>query len=62
MALTKEQQQLVEAVYQDARQTWPQVTVRFLQDQAERVLSGQRPQGGPGVFLEDVFRRAGFIQ
>jgi hypothetical protein len=62
MPLTKEQQELVQAVYQDARQTWSQVTLVFLQEQAERVLSGQRPQGGPGVFRADAFHRAGFIQ
>ena len=61
MILTREQDRLVKAVYQDARQTWPGVTLEFMLQQAERILSGQKPQGGPGVMLLDVFQRAGLI-
>lgn len=50
--------ELVSAAYRDARKTWPGVTLEYMQEQAEHILHGERPQGGPGVFLEDIIHRA----
>jgi len=51
-------EKLVHAAWQDARRTWSSVTLEYMQEQASRILAGERPQGGPGVFLEDIMRRA----
>ena len=59
--MTPEQQRMVNAVYRDARKTWPAVTLEYLTTQAEALLKGERPQGGPGMMLADTFVRAGFI-
>ena len=54
-AKTKE---LVVAVWQDARKTWSSLTLAWLMEEAERQLAGERPTGGPGVFLAEYLIRA----
>lgn len=48
---------LVEAAYRDAVKTWPSLSLSYMQEQAKLILSGQKPTGGPGVFLEFALRR-----
>ena len=62
IVLSKAHQELISAIYADARQTWPSITWEVLEEQAKKVMSGQKPQGGPGVFLEGYFKKAGFIK
>jgi len=53
---------LVEALYMDLRQSYPSLTLVWLMEEAESQLSGVHPRGGPGVFLNDYLRKAGFIK
>ena len=59
--MNKLQESVALAAYRDAKQTWPSVTREFIFEQAERVLAGKRPKGGPGMMVADAFLRAGFI-
>ncbi len=60
--MTNEQEKLVKAVFQDARETWTSLTWDWLKEEAEKQIAGSQPTGGPGVFLNDYLRRAGISQ
>jgi hypothetical protein len=53
--------QLVRALHQDLVDSYPTLTLKWLEEEAEKQLNGARPTGGPGIFLNDYLKKAGFI-
>lgn len=53
--------QLVRALYQDLKESYPSFTYDWLEAEAEKQIAGASPTGGPGMFLNNYLRKAGFI-
>mgnify|MGYP001610694216 CR=1 FL=1 len=60
--MTKEQEALARAVFADLRKTYPQMTWELVEAEASKVLAGQKGKGVIGVWLQDAFRRAGWLE
>ena len=60
--MERELEELVTAAWKDLRQSYSTLTLEWLQAEAERILNGEKPRGGPSMFLEGYLRRAGFIK
>lgn len=54
--------ELAKAVYQDAKQTWTSLTWDWMERELEAQLAGERPTGGPGMFLNRYLKKAGILE
>ena len=59
--MTPQQLSLVRATWKDAKRTWP-VPWDWFEAEAEKQLAGAKPTGGPGVFLNDLLLKAGYVK
>ena len=66
--LTKDQEGMVKAIWGDLSQSYTSLTLDHVREQAIRILNGERVadkaevHGVPGMWIEDTFRRAGWIE
>ena len=59
--MTSEQEKLVQALYRDLKKSYPSLTLEWLTKEAEKQIAGQPPTGGPGMFLNEPLKKAGYI-
>ena len=65
--LTKEQETIIKALTADLRQSYGDITLEYVREQAEKVLDGGRVRTGevngvPGLQIERCFTQLGWIE
>lgn len=59
--LTDEHRKFAVAIYQDFKQSYPQMTLDMVLGEAVSIINGNAPKGIIGISLVDVYKRAGLI-
>ncbi len=54
--------ELVKALYQDLHESYPSFTYAWLLAEADRLIAGGTPGGGPSMFLHDYLIKAGLLR
>lgn len=62
--MEKDLHDLVKAVWKDACKTWPDLIgkIELMETEAERLLAGGNPMGGPYMFLYEYMKKVGYIK
>ena len=53
--------EVVKALYLDLVESYPDLTLEWLKEEAEKQIAGRLPAGGPGMLLNRYLQKTGFI-
>lgn len=54
-------EEVVKALYQDLKESYHSLTYEWLLTEADKLLAGAKPTGGPGMFLNNYLIKMGLI-
>ncbi len=54
--------EVVNALYLDLKESYSGITRESLKTEAERQLAGEKPTGGPGMFLNRYLKETGLLE
>lgn len=54
--------ELIKALYQDLRESYPSLTYAWLLEEADKQLAGAKPTGTPGMYLNNYLGRTGLLK
>lgn len=54
--------EIVKALYQDLKESYSSLTLDWLTQEADRLIAGGQPSGGPSMFLNSYLTKVGLIE
>jgi len=51
--------EVVEALYLDLRESYSSLTLEWVKAEAEKLIAGGTPTGGPGMFVDNYLKKFG---